>query len=368
MAFLSSADKQSSQNTVTEREASFAPVIRTLEGDLKNITGGQNKGEIPEPSRASVNLSSTGTGEQAQPKQALPKNETSNPFSITPPVSKTSPTFLPPQAPVLENGLTSLLPNGELLSNRPVARHTPAWMLYSIAIAIAVVCVVLGVGVWYFFFSPEQSSVESVAPDVIEKSSETNTNLPPKQLPFSLDKPNYLSFNTETISPLDIRKTLSETAERITMAGISVPVEFFVTDHNNNPLAFSRFAFLLNLELDANFLALIQEAFSLYAYNDDGRVRFGLALRFKNMEAATDLLAKTETDMPYALRALILEPGVTVAKKSVFRSAPYNRFAVRFANIDGNQNISLDYALDNNRLFLGTSKNTLRVLLDTYAR
>ncbi len=367
MAFLSSTDKQSSQNTVAEQEASFAPVIRTLEGDLKNITGGQNKEDAFEPSRASVNPFSTGTGGQAQPKQALPKNETPHPFSITPPVTQTSPTFSPPQAPVLENGLTSLLPSGALLSDRPVTRHTPAWMLYSIA--IAVVCVVLGGGVWYFFFNQEKSASEPVVPvDVIEKSSETNTNLPPKQAPFSLDNPNYLSFNTETVSSLDIRKTLSETAERIKTADIDVPVEFFVTDQNNNPLAFSRFAFLLDLNLDADLLALTQETFSLYVYNDDGRVRFGLALRFKTMEAATDLLTKTETDMPYALRALILEPGVTVAKKSMFRSASYNRFAVRFSNIDVNQNISLDYALDNNRLFLGTSKNTLRVLLDTYAR
>lgn len=368
MALFSSADKQSSRNTVSEQEeASFAPVIRTLEGDLKSITGVQNKGDAFEPNRAPVNPFGPEMGKQMQPKQALPKNKTPDPFSIPSPATQTSPTFSPAQAPILENGLTSLLPNGTLLSNRPVARHTPAWMLYGIA--GGVVCAVLGVGVWYFFFNLEKSASEPAVPvDVIEKSSETSRDLSVKQSPFSLDKPNYLSLNTETVSSLDIRKTLSETAERIKTAGIGVPVEFFVTDQNNNPLAFSRFAFLLDLNLDVDLLALTQETFSLYAYNDDGRVRFGLALGFKNMEAATDLLAKTEADMPYALQALILEPGITVVKKSVFRSASYNRFAVRFSNIDINQNVSLDYTLDNNRLFLGTSKNTLRVLLDSYAR
>ena len=199
---------------------------------------------------------------------------------------------------------------------------------------------------------------------VVEKSSDAQKNTSPKQYPFSLDKPNYLSLNVETVSPSEFQKTLSQTAERIKAADIKEPIEFLITDQSNNPLAFSRFAFLLKLELDSKLLALTNESFSLYVYNDGGQARLGLAVSFNDPQAAALLIAKTESNLPYALRTLILEPNINVGKSLGFRSTAYNQFAIRFANINSEKNLSLDYSLDKAQLFIGTSKNTLRIILD----
>lgn len=359
--------KQPVADTLSPRQVPHSALsIQTLRSDLKNIGSSQYRIDASEPEKASANPFRPVSKQEVDRKQDIPKNNLSHPFGVAPLAEKTPPAFSPTQAPVLENGLTSLLPQGELLTNQPAGRHTPAWVLPSIGGIVVVAC---GIGIWYFFFYTDESLLESNVPgNFVQEIPLTNMNSVPMQGPFSLDKPNYLSLNTETVSSLDIKKILLEKADRIKEAGISVPVEFFVTDQNNNPLAFSRFAFLFDFGLDADILALTEESFSLYAFNDQGQVRFGLALDFKNKDAAAALLAKTEAGLPYALRSLIVESDISAPQKSVFRSAQYGQSAIRFTNIDGDRNISLDYALNNSRLFLGMSKNTLRALLDTYAR
>ena len=364
MASSSSFKNPSVQNITQKPDSSFTPVIQTLAEDLRNMSEAQRSNKAPESHKEEVHFLDTENEPRIPLKQKLSNKESRSPFGITPPKESLSQMAVP--APMLENGLPSTLPNGELLSNQLAVRHTPAWVLYSIALSI--IFVALGIGVWYFFFYLAQSEIAPSTPAVNEQRVEMTQSVPVQQPPFSLDKPNYLSLNTEIVSSADIKTILAGTADRIKGAGITVPVEFFVTDQNNNPLAFSRLAFLFDIGLNTDLLALIQETFSLYAYNDAGQVRFGLALDFKDKDAAVTLLTQTESELPYALRSLIIEPNITVAKKLVFRSSQYNQWTVRFTNIDSSQNISFDYAVRDRRMFIGMSKNTLRALLDTYAR
>lgn len=313
-----------------------------------------------EPSSLAVNPFSEEGEKLFQSEGQTSENPQGHPFGVAPGRPSTPlPDFS--QQPALENGLRPLVEQGGLLSNHPIMKKSP-WLIGGMAAAVVLLAVA---GVGYFFLGDEEQAPESVPPAaVIEKTSGIPENLTPKQSPFSLDKPNYLSLNTETVSPEDIRRILSQTADRIEEADSRGLIEFLITDQNNNPLAFSRFVFLLKLDLDSDVLALIDEKFSLYAYNDGGQVRFGLALTLKDAQAAAVLIEKTEAVLPYALRGLILEPNIRVEKRLSFRSTGYDQFLVRFANIDSEQNLSLDYAVEKSRLFIGTSKNTLRAILD----
>lgn len=353
-----------------------------MQDDLKDIESGRQGSSQPSaeieqyrpaatsserPSSLPVNPFSE-EGEELFRSQAKEiGHQEGNPFGIVPPNrpnNRPLPNFS--QQPMPENGLTPLVEQGGLLSNHLIIKRTP-WLI--IAGAGTVVILLVAAGIWYFFLGNEEQASESVpSANVIEKTSGIPENLPPKQSPFALDKPNYLSFNTETVSPQDIVRTLSQAADRIKEADIREPIEFLITDQNNNPLAFSRFAFLLKLELDSDVLALIDEKFSFYIYNDAGRPRFGLVLTLKNVQAAAALIEKTESALPYALRTFILEPNVIVGKQLLFRSTGYDQFLVRFANIDSDQNISLDYSLYGGQLFIGMSKNTLRAILDASAK
>lgn len=381
MAFSLFSGSQSSEHTFPGKSSEAVLAVRTMQDDLKNIeSGGQDSPQSPvEIGQYKSAGTSFGTGAaslavnpfseegeqlfQSQAKTA--ESQSGNPFGVVLDHSNSRPSSNFSQQPTLENGLTPLMARGELLSNMPTMSRKPLL----IGTVGAAVLLLAGVGTWYFFFGNEEQSLESVSPsNVIQKTSEIPENLPPKQSPFALGKPNYLSFNIETVSSQDIRRTLSQAADRIIAADIREPIEFLITDQNNNPLAFSRFVFLLKLELDSDVLALIDEKFSLYAYNDAGRPRFGLVLTFKNAQDAASLIERTEVSLPYALQALILEPNISVGKRLTFRSTGYDQFLVRFANIDSDQNISLDYSLYGSQLFIGTSKNTLRAILDASAK
>jgi hypothetical protein len=383
MALSLFSQKESSEHSSPTQASEGVVEIRTMKGDLENIKNGGSKSSQPEAETPTYKSVSPSFSPGSSPLAVNPFSEEgeklfepqekktevfqvpvqANPFGVAPsPPQKSPAPFIAAQS-MMKNGLNSAVPEGGLLINQQSSNKKK--MTSIVIFGTALLLFALG-GAWYFFLkSDTNGSLESGSVSgVVEKSSDAQKNASPKQHPFSLDKPNYLSFNVETVSPSEFQKTLAQTAERIKAADIKEPIEFLVTDQSNNPLAFSRFAFLLKLELDSKLLALTNESFSLYVYNDGGQVHLGLAVSFSDPQAAALLIAKTESSLPYALRTLILEPNINVGKSLGFRSTTYNQFAIRFANINSEKNLSLDYSLDKAQLFIGTSKNTLRIILD----
>ena len=366
-----SSKKPAGQKTKEEMPSVLA-VVRTMQDDLDDIKRGkrddapQDGRKPPEPAFQKVPSGPAANpfSEAAEAPQSgvAGADKAVNPFGVPSRMNMNRPIGDFSQRPTLENGLTSMVPDGALIINEPKQGRKP--LLIGI-IAVFAVLVCLAGAFWYFTAGDLGKLLGTdPVPEVIGIPDVSPAPPVPKPLPFSIDKPNYLPIDTEVVSPEDIRTTLSQAAGRIGEADIASPVEFLVTDRNNNPLAFSRFAFLLGLDLDPELLALIDEPFALYAYDDSGRARLGLALTFTDVPAATALVTKTETALPYALRPLILEPDALVSQSLIFRSSAHDRFFVRFANIESVRGISIDYALDDDRWYIGTSKDTLRAILD----
>ncbi|OGI20014.1 MAG: hypothetical protein A3J06_00385 [Candidatus Moranbacteria bacterium RIFCSPLOWO2_02_FULL_48_19] len=370
MAFSWFSRKQPADKEAKEELSNLLGIVRTMKDDLEDVRNGR-QGTSPDQaekqedknnlSQKTVNPFSEEGEKVLQARDKAGGGRAGNPFGV---ISRPSNTPSPndSQSQPLKYSLSGLTPEGgEVLTDRPGKNHQALWMW----IIVALMFVIIAGGVFYFFSQRNQMETEdpSLLPDTtsIPKNAEEPAT---QDLPYALDKPNYISFNTETVSLEDIRKTLSQAALRMKAGNIVQPIEFLVTDQNNNPLAFNRFAFLLTLDLAPDVAALANENFSLYMYNDDGRARLGLALTFRDAPAAVLALAKTETALPYAFQNLILEPNISVSKITPFRSSAYNQVAVRFANVSADQNVSFDYALAGNQWFIGTSKNTLRAILD----
>lgn len=227
---------------------------------------------------------------------------------------------------------------------------------------LALLLVIGGVGTWYFLKS------KSEVPEVITTPTQVE-NVPPVVVapiepPYALDKPNYLSVDTETVTATSLRELLRQSGERMQSAKVTKPVEFLLTDKNNNPIAFTRFAYLMKLELKPEVLPLLGESFSLYLYNDAGQNMIGLGLTLAENVTGESLLAlQKEGTVPFAFRTFLYE-GLTVQKEVLFRSGLYQTQTVRYVNIDASKNISFDYALRGKSWFIGTSKETLRAILD----
>lgn len=389
MAFSLFSKKESTEHDFQSKPSSSSLAVRTMQNDLENIKNGERKSLLPEEGEDYKSAAPTfGLGSSplainpfseegeklfvardqsanAQaPQETFPNTSqgNGNPFGVTPPPAEKPPVTYTPTQSMRKNGLNSLIPAGGLLTSHGTSNKKK---LISLCIFGVALLLFLAGGVWYYLLNNKEADLESVTEKKSgSEAAEPEKNFPAKQSPYSLDKPNYLSINTELIAPADFQKTLIQAGDRIKAADVKEPIEFLITDQNNNPLAFSRFAFLLKIELDPQLLALAGESFSLYVFNDAGKARLGLSLSFADAQMAASILAKTEAGLPYALRTLILEPNVAVAKTLNFRSTAYNQFSIRFANIDSAQNLSLDYSLDNGKLFIGMSKNALRAILD----
>jgi hypothetical protein len=387
MSFSLFSHKQSSPQASPNKTSSPVFAIRTMRDDLEGVKNGEPEfpptssadTAYPTASTPSIEKISLAVNPFNVEKEALPElRDQEDDMAQNSPFGVFNETMTTPSAtdfskqpfPIMEKGLGSLVPEGSILVNQQGHSKKKLWL----GILVVIILWIIAGGAWYFFFGGKEkiwkllpfSSVNQKVTEMSKILEIPEVKPMPKLQPFSSDKPNYLSFNTETVSPEDIRATFSQVASSIQTADISEPIEFLLTDQNNNPLALSRFVYLFQLDLNPEILALAMETFSLYAYDDTGTVRFGMVLDFKEDQAATavSLIEKTESGLPYALRALFLKPDINIDKKLTFQSSDYDQFHIRFANIDINQKIALDYAFYGNRFFIGTSKSTLRAMLD----
>lgn len=249
------------------------------------------------------------------------------------------------------------------ISFEPVAKRTTRLFLFvggGILLAIFI-----AVGAWYYVKNVLNSPPKEVFQDAasMDQTNVAHENTT-ESLPFALDKPNYISINTETATPGDVKKLFDQSAARMITAHMTAPVEFLVTDQNNNPIAFSRFAYIEKFEIDTGLLALVEESFSCFVYNDAGQPRIGLGLTFKNPTLAAQIISKKETVLPYAFRTLLYDGGASVSRTAIFRSGMYNTQAVRYVNVDSARNFSFDYVLQGKRFLVGASKDTLRAMID----
>lgn len=218
-------------------------------------------------------------------------------------------------------------------------------------------------GWWYYTKYIRATGTEVIPAPVMPQPNQTPVSPVVPATPYSADNPNYLSVNTETVNAAELKKLLSEAGSRMVDAQMVRPVEFLLTDKNNNPIAFSRFAYLIDLGVSKELLAVIDESFSLYLYNNGGKVVSGLGLTMSDEATGSALIKKIETSLPNYFRVFLYD-GVTVPPKAAFRSGLYNNEPVRYVNIDSTNNVSFDYVIRGKQWFIGASKDTLRAIID----
>jgi len=92
----------------------------------------------------------------------------------------------------------------------------------------------------------------------------------------------------------------------------------------------------------------------------------------KDQTSFSQLLGKNEDGIPESLQTAFFDFDTAVPQSVPFKSNVYTPhsstnttpIAVRYANVDSAKNLSIDYALVNNHMYIGTSKNTLTAILD----
>lgn len=258
-----------------------------------------------------------------------------------------------------------------MLPSRPGLLHRLKTLLTGektkwILLGTVLVAVVLSLGGWYVWqrITDKPAIPGEIANNPIRPNPEKSlpaTTTPPK---YQSDQPNVLSFNTETVTAEEIKSTLLQAGQGIKKDGLSDAVEFLIRDQKLNPLALSRFAYLAKLELPAGILEALDEPFSVYVYIDGDRPRAVLLAYIKNQETFSLELQKDEGLLPSALDPLYLDMTTAPKRNLAFRDGMYLERPVRFTNVDASLGLSVDYAVRGKQWVIGTSKNSLRAVLD----
>ncbi|MFZ1626820.1 MAG: hypothetical protein WAT81_03405, partial [Candidatus Moraniibacteriota bacterium] len=238
---------------------------------------------------------------------------------------------------------------------------------FAAVIAVLLTVVVLIAGL-YFWWSSSKEEEKEGQPDVQVESPkipETKPRVEPlSQAKYFANQPNILSFDTETVTADQIKNTLLQVGQAIKKDNLPGAVEFLVRDQKLNPLAFSRFAYLAKLNIPAELLGTLDEAFSLYVVIDETRPRLVLLSYIKDQPAFTVELQRNEKNLAQAIDSLFLD--VTTAPKGnlTFRDGTYLERPVRFTNVDASIGLSVDYAVRGRQWIIGTSRSSLRAVLD----
>lgn len=184
---------------------------------------------------------------------------------------------------------------------------------------------------------------------------------------FSVDKPNYLRMDIENLNAESAKNFLIQTGEDVKKELASSPIEFKITDNSNNPISFSAWALLLGINLPKTIMNQLEPDFSFYCYIDEGRSRLGIAVNIKNnsKENLTSIFRKEEINLHKYLHPLILE-DVKKAQIDIYKDNQYKNYNIRYFNFDKEKIgiTSIDYALTDKHLIIGTSKNTMWAMVD----
>ncbi|MEI8103906.1 MAG: hypothetical protein WCG84_03350 [Candidatus Moraniibacteriota bacterium] len=287
------------------------------------------------------------------------------PISI-PPVAKPIPT--PPK--VIFPQSVSLKQTPPSVEKMPPAQQPvivfPKWPLR----VGAVVCVLLflGGGFWYW---KQTNTTPHINPDeqIIPTPIPTPT---PKPAPiFNLQGTNDITITMSSSSPESFKTTLTDLSQKIKDNSIQQPVEFRVVDENNSPLTFSAWTTLMKMSFSPGILATLADPFSLFLYNDSGYVRLGLKITSNNPSQTAAILTQSEPSLLSVFFPLYFSYQPTLPTTSPsFETGSYNGISTRYINFPVPEapfvgGLSLDYAVVNQYIVIGTSKQTTRSIIDT---
>jgi hypothetical protein len=261
----------------------------------------------------------------------------------------------PAPTPLVSQKSAPLLPK-----NPPLEKHSLrliTFYLISFLLAIALI--------WASYFYLKNKNKQQIEPVVTEQTSQT----PPVELPketepvkptfsYSQTNPNYLRLEDASAIMEKINAVLAQTSQE----GYTTPVEFVLTDAQNKPIGFKAFSSLANLKLSSSLLNLLGDNFSLFIYAEAVGPRIGLAIETKNSASLEKILLQEEKMLADGLNPIFFEN--TYDKTKLFESTDYSGVKIHYQNIISPDILSVDYAIYQNKLLFGTTRATMRAIID----
>lgn len=177
-------------------------------------------------------------------------------------------------------------------------------------------------------------------------------------LTYSETTPNYLRIEDGNLIATDIKVAM----EKVAKEGYTKPVEFIITDIQNKPLTFKAFSGLFKLNFSTGIANSLGDNFSFYVYNDSTGPKTGLAIELKNNLTTNKTLLREEKTLAKQIESLFFTS--TYKADMLFSDNEYGNAKIRFQNIISPDMLSVDYAIYQNKLIIGTTKLTMWSMID----
>ncbi len=277
--------------------------------------------------------------------------ETNNSQEISP--------FLKGEEKIIDKNQFSTIPDQQ---NQPMKTKS---VLNKIIIIIVISISIIGIGGGSFYFWKTRISNTKKIKNANDQLGKSLENTPTNNLSeFSIDKANYLSLDFNKDNKEQILSILQKYVKKIATLKTIAPVEFILTNSQNNPISFQDFAQKVNLTLSKNLIDQLGTNFSLFIYNDNGNVRLGLAIATNNSQEVKNLLLKEEDNLPQEIQFLFLGKDTSGLKEASFSLGKYQGLNIRYYNVVSPEILSIDYTIYKNQWLVGTTKMTLRSIVN----
>ncbi len=247
--------------------------------------------------------------------------------------------------------------------SHPIEKHLNWKKVITISIVAVIFLAIFG-GVYYLYITRKtEESQLSVENKIIDNEIASNISADDNFV-YSSENPNYLNLDMETADNKSISKLLSDTFDNISVEQEDVAIEFILRDINNNPIAFSRFAYIFPLSLPEAALNEMDEEFSLFLIKNSNGKRMGLAVDVKDSNVAPFVLKENESNLVSALKSLFLGREIENTIGFIFKDGSYRDVKVRYTNINPANADSIDYAIWADKFLISTNKDSLRSIID----
>lgn len=230
--------------------------------------------------------------------------------------------------------------------------------IYALLAVFVLLCVGAG-GAYYWIVRQNSDQSEYVIEDDGKATGE------------DLEETISADYTTTAINTLLINNDGSDITSVINEAVASVGELFqgdvfqFVFAKKNNPtspLTMQEVMSLMHIQFSQDITNQMNDGVTWFLYNDVDGVKSGFSAKVLNVEVAKNLFKDEEPMLSQEVQNIFIRSITPVS--TAFSDSLHRNYAIRYLNIDSLQSQSVDYTFRGDSLILGTSKMTIRAMLD----
>ena len=352
--------------------------VRTFKEDFENFEKGTPVNDIPEeavaiapetPKPAAKNISPKPEPIAATP--AVPAQETAyppgSPFQSVPtPAPTSSPNSqLPPFKSTPSQSFFAEKPapgenfSAEHTENKPALPQKKSKSGLLLALTVVLIVAAAGAGFYYYWFNMRNTSPAASSTPAAPPAPQAESPAPAEPQNKNLRN---LAVDT-SLGQGEVKNSIQKFATDFSSsASENDLVEVKLVGVSGQPIGKKDFFSGAGVTVPDPVLMKLSEDYSLFARKEGGSTRLGFVFKSVTSSGLADEMKNWEPTLPTDLTPLYIDQAPTGT--GTFNSSRYKNADIRYFNFSSPADTSLDYSVISNFLIIGTSKDSMRAILD----